>query len=324
MNLREVGVVHEVESAPVERQSEVVGGVFAYASDDDVALCALQACLLAGYIELLAVSLIETAPDEDVEVEEALAEHQVSAHLAVVAYSGTHLEAIDVDALFGDDVDHGSECHAAIERRGRSAQHFYLLDFLERDAEVGGGSVSGVAVQPVAVDHEEHLLLSLAIDAAHGDVDVVVAVNVGHAGHVGNEHLLEVAGSADAYHVVGNEQHGHGRLVEALSLAGSGGDGVGHAILHVCHHVEEALRVFRRWGEIGVFREQLADVSLCLVVFVEGDVAEYEQPVGTLQQVTLEVAQVLLQQTARVVKTADDVVVLGLRIEAALLVGRLC
>ena len=97
---------------------------------------------------------------------------------------------IDVGPLLGNDVDHGSERHAAIERRSRTTEYFYLTNLVERDAEVGCGNVSGKAIQSVAIEHDKDFLLSVAVDATHGDVDVIVAVDNAHAGHVGGKHFL--------------------------------------------------------------------------------------------------------------------------------------
>ena len=40
-----------------------------------------------------------------------------------------------------------------------------------------GGRVGGIAVQTVAIEHDEYLFLRIAVDAANGNVDVVITVD---------------------------------------------------------------------------------------------------------------------------------------------------
>ena len=47
-----------------------------------------------------------------------------------------------------------------------------------------------MTVHTVPVEHDKNLLLRVAVDSTHGDVDVIVTVDEVHAWHVCCQHLL--------------------------------------------------------------------------------------------------------------------------------------
>ena len=93
-----------------------------------------------------------------------------------------------------------------------------MLEFVEAHAEVGWSGVGTVTVQTVSIQHDKNLLLSVAVDTTHGDVDVVVTVNDGHAGDVGRQYLLQVASTTVAYHLLSDKRCWHRHLVQVLGL----------------------------------------------------------------------------------------------------------
>ena len=196
-------------------------------------------------------------------------EEHIQAFLPIVADTGLDLHAVDVGTLLGDDIHHSRQGHTAVERRGRTAQHLYLLDLLHTDAEVGCRDIGTVTVQPVAVEHDEDLLLAVAVDASHRDVDIVVTVYDVHAGHIGGEHLLQVLAPAVANHVLGDQGGGDWHLIERLCLAGGGGNLRGESQLDIFHHIDEPLWILRRGGVVGVLREQVPSPFLGLLVIVK-------------------------------------------------------
>ena len=87
-------------------------------------------CPVVGCVAPFSAVTIDTAPDEQVDVEITLAKDGISFDLTIVAHAHFRLNAIHIGTLLGDDVHHPCQGHVAIERRGRSAQHFYLLHLL--------------------------------------------------------------------------------------------------------------------------------------------------------------------------------------------------
>ena len=106
-----------------------------------------------GIIVFLPAITIDTAPDKHIEIKETFAENCIGLNLAIIAGCCLRLKPIHIGTLFGDDVHHACQGYTAIERRSRTSQHFYLLHLLERDTEIRGGGIGGVAVQTVAVEH---------------------------------------------------------------------------------------------------------------------------------------------------------------------------
>ena len=151
-------------------QAEVIGGVFANRPITAVA--------------------VGTAPHEQIDVEITLAKDSVCFDLTMVASPYFRPDAVHVGTLFGDDIHHTSKSHVTVKRRGRTAQHLYLLHLLQGDAEVGGCRIGGIAVQTMPVEHDEYLFLSMAVDAAHSDVDVVITIDDVHTRHIGSQHFL--------------------------------------------------------------------------------------------------------------------------------------
>ena len=72
-------------------------------------------CALVSDVVLFSAIAIEAAPDQHVDIEIALAKEGIGFQLAVVASCCFRVETVNVASLFGDDVDNGSECDAAVE-----------------------------------------------------------------------------------------------------------------------------------------------------------------------------------------------------------------
>ena len=147
----------------------------------------------------------------------------------------------------------------------------------------------------MAVEHQQDFLLRVAVDATHGDVDVIITVNQVHAWHVGGQHLLQVAGTAVADHLISNQRGGHRRLSQSLSLTGGGGDGGCHATLDAVHDFHEGSWILRRRRVIWILLQQACDVLLCLWDVVFNQVSEGNQVERILAQITLKVTEVLQQ-----------------------------
>ena len=132
-HLGKVCIVHELEALITELESEVVVGPVSDASYADVVdghgVLALASALIGNIITLTAVA-IETAPDDEVDVEVVLAQDGIGLELMAVAYCDLGLQTVNVDSLEGDDVDNGCECDTTIKGGGRSAEYLYLFDFL--------------------------------------------------------------------------------------------------------------------------------------------------------------------------------------------------
>ena len=220
-----MGVVEELQVFPFHLDSEVVGWFFANTPYYYFSCTMIVDVFFRLNIHLFARGMVYSTPYQEVEVEITLAEQHVAMSLTVVAVSTFYLNAVNVSSLLGDEIDYRRESHAAIKRRSWSAQHLYLLQLFKRDAEVGSGDIGGIAVQPVTVEHDENLLLTVAVDAAHGDIDVIVAIDDMHARHIGCQHFLQVAATAVANHLLRNQYGRHRYLVQRLRLAGSCRDG---------------------------------------------------------------------------------------------------
>ena len=70
----------------------------------------------------------------------------------------------------------------------------------------------------MAVEHDENLLLTIAVDASQCDIDVVVTVDDVHSRHVGSEHFLKVLASTVTYHILCDKGCGHRHLSERLGM----------------------------------------------------------------------------------------------------------
>ena len=213
LHLRKLRVVKESQVLVSDGGTEVIAGPVADAAYGDVATHHSETGVLLVDILRLSVVLVEAVPNQQVEVEIAFAENNVAAHLSVVAHASAHLDTVDVSALLGDEVDDSRHGYAAIERRCRSAQHLHLLQLLKRDAEVGGGRIRTIAVQPVTVEHEQNFLLSVAIDSTHGDIDVVVTVDDIHARDISCQQFLQIACPRVANHLFSNQCSRHWHLL---------------------------------------------------------------------------------------------------------------
>ena len=168
----------------------------------------------------------------------------------------------------------------------------------------------------MAVEHDENLLLPAAEDAAHGDVDVVVAVHDAHPRHVGGEHFLQVACAAVAYHLLGDERRGHGHLALFLLMARCRGDGALAAPADALHHVDEPLRVTDSGAIVWIFAQQQPYIFLCpfLVVKIQG--AERQQTVSTLPQTAREALQIVVENLLCLLNPADIVACLRPLVDA--------
>ena len=68
------------------------------------------------------------------------------------------------------------------------------------------------------VEHDEDLLLRIAVNASHGDIDIVVTVDQMHAWHIGCQHFLQVAGAAGLNHLRRDECGRHRYLCQTFCL----------------------------------------------------------------------------------------------------------
>ena len=173
----------------------------------------------------------------------------------------------------------------------------------------------------MSVEHDEDFLLSVAVDAAHGDVDVVVAVDDAHAGDVGGQHLLQVACAGVTDHLFGDERGGHGNLAECLCHARCGGDGGCASRLDALNHVDEALWVAGCRAVVRVFVEQLLGIVFRLLVVVESQRAEHEHAVGAETEVDGEVLQVAFQRCLCILDASDAVVLFGILVDVTVLLA---
>ena len=145
----------------------------------------------------------------------------------------------------------------------------------------------------MSIQHDKNLLLSVAVDTTHGDVDVVVTVNDGHAGDVGRQYLLQVASTTVAYHLLSDKRCWHRHLVQVLSLIRGGGDGRGVKAVDLHHHINESLGVAYGWGVIAILVEQQLYITFRSLRFVEAEAAQGQQSVPTLFQTSMEGVDIL-------------------------------
>ena len=68
----------------------------------------------------------------------------------------------------------------------------------------------------MSVEQEEYFLLHVAVDATHGDVDAVVAVDEVHARYIGRQNLLQVTPATIVDHLLGDQRGRHRHFIQAL------------------------------------------------------------------------------------------------------------
>ena len=245
-NLGETRVVKQPPAFHAQLESEVVGGQITHTSDS----CFIECFAGAGIATMrltdgtvLTFTGVDTGPCQHIEIVKTAADKEVTAQLSVIADTGFDLYTIDVGTLLGDDVHHACQGYAAVERRGWASQHLDLFHFLKRDAEIGGGRIGQIAVQPVAVEHDKHFLLRTAVDTAHGDVEIVAAIDKTDARHVGSQDLLQVAPAAGGNHLFGDEGCGYGHFIQTLRHIRGCRNGGCHTGLDPVHDIRKLGRV---------------------------------------------------------------------------------
>ena len=172
----------------------------------------------------------------------------------------------------------------------------------------------------MAVEHDEYFLLSVAVDAAHGDVDVVVAVHDVHARHIGFQYFLKIPGARVADHLFGDQRGGHRYLTEGFLLTGGSGEGGGAPFLDLLHNLCESHRILGRDGVIRRFCQQHPSIALGFLGVVISQIAERHQPVSTFANVALEIREMLFQQVSCFFETANIIIFLSLVVDGARIV----
>ena len=146
----------------------------------------------------------------------------------------SQLDAVELRAALGDDVDDAEERAAAVQRRARPANHFHSLDELHIDHTFAAGvsAVVDAVVHPVAVDRHQQagVVVARPQKAAHTDILIVAIVGDVEAAHVA-QHVSERAVAEAADIVRSDDRHGRWRLRHLLLVLGCAVHGV-HADLH--------------------------------------------------------------------------------------------
>ena len=167
------------------------------------------------------------------------------------------------------------------------------------------------------IEHDQYLFLGTAVDATHGDVDVVVAVDEVHARHIGRQHFLQVTGTAVVNHVSGNERGGHRHLGQRFRLTGGGGNGGSHTGLDTIHHIGKGRRIARRRGIVRILLQQHCGVLLSLLHIETGQIAERNETERVLALIATEGGEMLQQTIAGLFNAAYLVVALSLSVYVA-------
>ena len=319
-HLRESGVVKQSPALHAQLESQVVGGQVTHASDRCFIDCftrVIKAPMLLTDSAALPFAGVDTGPCQHVKIVKAAADEEVAAQLSIVACAGLDLHTIDIGPLFGDDVHHACQGYATIERRGRTSQHLNLFHFLERDAEIGGGRIRQIAIQAVTVEHEEHLLLRTAVDAAHGDVDIIIAIDETDTRHIGGQYLLQVAPAAGGNHLFGDERRGHRHFVETLRDVRGCRDGSCHASLDLVHDISKLWRVLCRHGVVRILFEHHRNIAFRLLDVEVLQIAESYQSQRTLPEVAVEGFEMLQEDAASLLGAPNPIVVLCLVVHIA-------
>ena len=173
------------------------------------------------------------------------------------------LDAIDLAAFSGDDVDHSRQSHVTIQRRGRASQHLDMVNLLCADGVVELAVVSGTGIQSVAVLHDENLLLTRGIDAMHGIVTKRIAAHIAHARHIGCQYLSNTSViTQHVNHLAGDDGDRHRGLLDQLFLTRCRLNGGASAFAQAVDHINKTHRVFQRAEEILVLLQQQAGIML--------------------------------------------------------------
>ena len=169
----------------------------------------------------------------------------------------------------------------------------------------------------MTIEHDEYLFLRIAIDAAHSDVDVVVAVDPIHTGDIGRQHFLQVAGSAVVNHLGGDERSGNRCLSQTLRLTGGCGNGGGHTGLDTVHYIGKGRRIARRRSVVGILLKHQRGVLSGLLHIEASQIAECNETEGVLSEIAMEGAEILQQGIAGLFDATYLVVALGLGVYIA-------
>ena len=273
------------------------------------------ALTLIGDVVFLTAIAINAAPKNEIYIEVAFAKDGIGLDLSIIACSDFCLQSVHIPTLLRNDIHHSSQGHTTIERRGWTTQHLNLLDLLQRHTEIRRSTIGGKIVQTVAIKHDEDFLLSVAIDATHGDVDVVVTVNDVHAWHVGCQHFPQVTRTTIPNHLGSNERSRHRHLGQTLSLTGGGSDSRCHTCLDVVHNIDKLSRVGSRRTVVWILLKHQRGVLLSLLDIETSQIAKGYQVERILPQIARERAEVLQQRVASLVYTTYLVVRLCLSIQ---------
>ena len=267
--------------------------------------------VLIAHLKRLTGGPVDVCPSQNGKVHKPLAEQQVSLQLPIVAHTRLDLQSVHIGGIFGNDIDHAGECHAAIQRRSRPPQHLDLLHLFQADAEIRGYRIGGIAVEPVTVQHDEDLFLPGSIYATHGNVHLFIALDMRHAGHVGGKHFLEVTRTAHVNHLLRNQRHGDRRLLNGFRLLRCRGNGSCLAGLDSFHHLGKTGNIIVN-PVVRIHGQKLCNPRLRHFRLVHIQVAEGQKPVHANEGFPLETVHRAAQEGIGLLEHAELVRLLGL------------
>ena len=150
-----------------------------------------------------------------------------------------------------------------------------------------------MAIQAVTVEHDEYLLLCVAVDATHGNVDIVIAIDDVHAWYIGSQYFLQIASATIDYHLFCNESRGDRNLSQRLCLTGGGGDGGSQASFDAVHHLDKGGRVAGTRTVVRILLKHQRGVLLSMLRIEAGQITESDETECVLTQIAVKVLKVL-------------------------------
>src|SRR5687768_17125673 len=131
------------------------------------------------------------------------------ARVEAAAFTG-QLDAVEMRAALGDDVDDAEERAAAVERRARPANYFHALDELHVHDTFAARirAVVDAVVHAVTVDRHQHpgVVVARPQEAPYTDVLIVAVVGDVEAAHAA-QHVTEGAVAEAADVVRSDDRH---------------------------------------------------------------------------------------------------------------------
>jgi hypothetical protein len=162
----------------------------------------------------------------------AVLERLSDAHLAALAEEAAGLDervhAGCIRRTERDDVDHGEERIAAVERRAGAADHLDVVDGLEIDSELGSevGRLVDVVVVDVPVDEQQDAVVVVAGSEEAADADVAVVAIVAPVEPADRAERLGERAVAEAADLLARDDGDRRRrFASRLNVLGRGADG---------------------------------------------------------------------------------------------------